>query len=297
MGYSVWRMGRKSRGGRKKKYTKSLVWLGYPRSCGKRGGEIEAAGKGALPCLLDDGDIRGDLHVHSDWTDGNASIAEMARAAREEGYDYIAICDHSRSLGVAQGLSEERLGKQIGEIRELNRKMRGFRVLAGSEVDILADGSLDFPDELLAKLDLVVGSIHSNFKQPRERMTKRIVKAMENPFMDVLGHPTGRLLGGRPAYAVNMEEVAKTAARTSTALELNAQPDRLDIKDIYCRRAKEIGVRISLGTDAHYNHQFHFLAYGVGTARRGWLERRDVLNCLSVQKLLGLRGKKKGRRH
>ena len=249
-------------------------------------GEIEAAQAGKLPHLVTEADIRGDLHVHSRWSDGAHTIAELAEAARQRGLGYIAITDHSQGLGVARGLSVDRLMEQAAEIRELNRELKGFRVLHGTEMDILGDGSLDFPDQVLKELDIVVASIHSGFGNSREVMTSRIVAAMRNPYVDIIAHPTGRIIGEREGYQVDMEEVLQVAKETGTALEINAYPLRLDLGDAQVRRAKELGVAIAINTDSHTKLQFETLHYGISVAQRGWLERGDVLNTLEPDELL-----------
>ncbi|MCD5390676.1 DNA polymerase/3'-5' exonuclease PolX [candidate division NPL-UPA2 bacterium] len=249
-------------------------------------GEIEAGQEGSLPELVELKSIKGDLHVHSKWSDGSDTIMELAEAARKLKYQYIAICDHSKSLGVAGGLSEEDLKRQIAEVRKVNEKLNGFRVLAGSEVDIRSDGRLDFEDDILKELDIVIASIHTGFKQDRKTMTNRIIRAMNNKFVHVLAHPTGRLLHEREPYQVDMEAIIEEAKRTGTFLELNAFPDRLDLNDVHCRRAKEEGVMVTLGTDAHHKTQLEAMYYGVATARRAWLEDKDVLNTLSLKDLL-----------
>ncbi|HEY8416737.1 MAG TPA: DNA polymerase/3'-5' exonuclease PolX [Limnochordales bacterium] len=244
------------------------------------GSEIAAAREGRLPELLTMADIKGDLHVHSHWSDGLHSIEEMARAAQARGYQYIAITDHSRSLGVARGLDPERLEEQLAEIERLNRRLDGFRILSGCEVDILRDGTLDLPDELLARLDVVVASVHSAMQQDEAEMTERIVAAMRNPHVDIIGHPTGRILGRREPYAVDMERIISVAAETGTCLEINASPERLDLKDVYARWARERGVMLVVNTDAHSTEGLEQMAYGITVARRAWLSARDVLNCL-----------------
>ncbi|NPV52043.1 MAG: DNA polymerase/3'-5' exonuclease PolX [Firmicutes bacterium] len=249
-------------------------------------GEVEAAREGRLPTLLEPGDIRGDLHIHSTWSDGVTSIEEMVEAARRRGYDYIAICDHSKSLGVARGLSEEALRRQIGIIRELNEASPGVRVLAGIETDIRRDGTLDYPDELLAELDVVVASVHSGFRQDEDTMTARIIAAMKNPHVDIIGHPTGRLLGRREPYAVNIDAVIDAAVETGTALEINSYPDRLDLSDIHARMAKERGVKLAINTDAHSREQLSYMGYGVSVARRAWLSKEDVINAWDAGLLL-----------
>jgi len=258
-------------------------------------GEIEAAVAGTLPRLLELSDIRGDLHVHSLWSDGAHSLGELAEGAKGRGLSYLALTDHSKGLGVARGLTVERLMAQGKEIEAFNREQRGFRVLHGTEMDILGDGSLDFPDEVLKKLDIVIASIHSGFAQSKERLTARIVAAMRNPWVSIIGHPTGRLLGEREAYQVDMEELLRAAQETGTALEINSYPLRLDLNDVYVRRAKELGVALAINTDLHTVSQFDNLPYGVSVARRGWLEKGDVLNTLELPELLKRLGAKTGR--
>lgn len=249
-------------------------------------GEIDAALSGVLPELVTTGDIKGDLHVHTRWSDGMHSLEKMATAARNRGLSYIALTDHSQGLGVARGLTIERLMEQRKEIDEFNRNHPGFTVLKGTEMEIMGDGNLDFPDEVLKELDLVIASIHSGFQQSQEQITARIVAAMRNPWVSIIAHPTGRLLGEREPYQVDMEEVLRIARETGTALEINAYPARMDLKDIFTRRAKELGVPIVINTDAHVVSNFDALPYGVAVARRGWLEKGDVLNTLEVDELL-----------
>ena len=262
-------------------------------------GEIEAALEGRLPQLVDLGDIRGDLHCHSRWSDGAHSIREVAEGARKKGYSYMALTDHSQSLGIARGLSPELVEKQLQEIAQENRELKGFTILPGTEVDILKDGSLDLPDEILSRLSVVVASVHSSFKQNREVITARIIKAMRNPYITILGHPTGRLLGEREAYDVDLEKVIKAARDTGTFLEVNAYPQRLDLDDIHCKRAKELGVTMAIGTDSHTISQLEQMPFGVAVARRGWLERKDLLNTLSPddlhERLKAQRKAKKGK--
>ncbi len=248
-------------------------------------GEVEAALEKSLPDLVETKHIKGDLHAHSNWSDGYSTIEEVARAAKAEGYKYVSINDHTRSLGIAHGLSIERIQKQVKEIDAVNRKVDGITVLSGTEVDILSDGTLDFPDDVLEKLDVVVASVHSGFTQARDKITGRIVSAMENPHVDIIGHPTGRLLGTRPAYDVDLERVMEVAAETGTALEINAYHERLDINDVNCRRAAEMGVAMSIGTDSHHIDQLWMMELGVRTARRGWLTKKNVLNCLTLAAL------------
>ena len=256
-------------------------------------GEIEAAIEGRLPDLIRAEDIRGDLHMHTTWSDGAASTAEMVVAAIARGYDYVAITDHSKSLGVAGGLSEEDLIKHVQEIEEVNARHPDFRVLAGTEVDIRNDGSLDYSDEMLSKLDFVVASIHSGLRQDRETLTNRIVRAMQNPHVRVIGHPTGRLLGDRDSYDLDFDSVMAEAARTRTCLEVNAHYYRLDLNDVLCRKAREMGVKVVISTDSHNFENLENLLYGVGTAQRGWLEKEHVLNSHGVEELLAYKGSEK----
>jgi len=249
-------------------------------------GEIEAAQEKNLPKLVEESEVKGDFHVHSNWSDGSSSIEEVARAALKRGYQYIVICDHSKSLKIAHGLDETRLMKQMEEIDRINELLKGFQILKGTEVDILSDGRLDLSEKALEKLDFVVASVHSGFKQDKERMTKRIIKALENPYVHVLGHPTGRLLGARYPYEVEMGEVMEAAKKYGKALEVNAYSERLDLDDIHCRKAKEMGVKVGIGTDTHHLDQMWMMSLGIAVARRGWLETQDVLNALSLKELL-----------
>ncbi len=257
-------------------------------------GEIEAAREGTLPDLVDLADIRGDLHVHTNWSDGSHDLDTIVAAAREKGYRYIAITDHTKGLGVAHGLDEKRLREQGALIDRANAKLRDFRILKGTEVDIRSDGSLDLPDDALEALDIVVASIHSGFRQPREQITKRLVAAIRNPLVSVIAHPTGRLLGERDAYDVDMEAVFREAARRGTALEINAYPMRLDLSDAHAKEAKRHGIPIVISTDAHVRTQLDFMAYGVSIARRGWLEKKDVLNTLPTAPLAKKLGAMRG---
>jgi DNA polymerase (family 10) len=259
-------------------------------------GEVELAVQGKLPSLIEPPDIKGDLQSHTRESDGNNTLEQMAAAARERGYEYLLITDHSRSSAYAGGLSEERLRKQMRQIKALNKKLKRFTLLAGTEVDIKSDGRLDFPDSLLSQLDIVVASIHSGFKMDSAAMTKRIIAALQNPYVDVLGHPTGRLIGERDPYDVDIEAVLTEAARLGVAVELNAQPQRLDLNDVHCRRARELGVLISIGTDAHGTDQLEFMHYGVATAGRAWLEPKHVLNTRPLKELLSWRKARIARR-
>ena len=251
-------------------------------------GEIEAAQNGKLPSLIELKHIKGDLHVHSDWTDGNNSIEEMAKAAKRRGYRYVAICDHSPAVGITNGLTEERLLTQIKEIARLNKKSKDFRILCGIEVDIRSNSKLDLKDDLLAKLDIVVAAVHTSFGQPKDKMTERIVKAIENPNVDIIAHPTGRLIGRREPYQLDMDKIMDACRANGKVLELNAYPERLDLSDINCRKAKEKGVRIAISTDAHADAHLEWMKFGMATARRGWIEPQDVINTLPVSRLLKL---------
>jgi len=248
-------------------------------------GEVEAARNHALPKLVQLADIRGDFHAHTTATDGSATIEEMARAAQERGYEFLCITDHSQSTAIANGQSPQRLANQIEQIHKIRARLKGITLLAGAEVDILADGALDFEDKLLADLDYVVASIHSALGSPRERVTLRTLKAMDNPYVTCIGHPTGRVIGHREAMDLDMPAVIAHAARTGTALEVNADPARLDLKDVHCKMAVEAGVKLTIGTDAHSPGSLAFMAFGVATAARGWAAKVDVVNTLSLAKL------------
>jgi len=252
-------------------------------------GEIEASKRGELPTLVSLEEIKGDLHVHSNWSDGVLSLEELVMAGRRRGYRYILVSDHSESLRIAGGLSGKRLRSQIDEIDRINGKTKGFRLLKGSEVDILPDGSLDMKEDLLGRLDIVVVAVHSGFKMKRDTMTERVVKAIENPHSSILAHPTGRLIGERDAYDIDMEAVIDAAARTGTAIEINAHPSRLDLDAAAARRAAARGVMIALGTDSHDpSIEFDHMRFGVGTARRAWLTPDHVLNTRNARSLISL---------
>jgi len=249
-------------------------------------GEIEAADAGKLPHLLTRDDIRGDLQMHTTASDGKNSIEEMAEAARELGYEYIALTDHSKAVTVANGLDEKRMLAQIQKIRAAEKRVGGIRLLAGAEVDILKDGSLDFDDDVLAQLDVVVCSVHSYMNLEREAMTERILAAIENPYTQIIAHPTGRLLLRRDAFDYDMEKILEAAHKQGVVMECNSYPDRLDLKDVHLRLAKQRGVKIVISTDSHSAGNLQFMKYGVKMARRGWLEKKDVINTLPVEKLL-----------
>jgi DNA polymerase (family 10) len=249
-------------------------------------GEIEAAQVGQLPHLVELKDIRGDLHVHSKYSDGTASFAEIARKAKVLGFSWVAVCDHSASLKVAGGLSVADLQKKIHEIQEFNQKEGPVKLLCGTEVDIDSHGNLDYPDEILRQLDIVVAAIHTGFKQDQKTLTHRITTVMRNPHVHIIAHPTGRLMGERDPYAVDMEEIINVAAETGAALEINAYFKRLDINDIQAKTAKEKGCKLAIGTDSHIMEQMDFMSLGVSVARRGWLTREDLLNTMTYSELM-----------
>jgi DNA polymerase (family 10) len=249
-------------------------------------GEFELALKHQLPRLVELADINGDLHLHTTASDGAMSLEQLVTQARKLNYLYLAVSDHSQSAAYAGGLEKERLLKQIEQIQKINQKLKNFYVLCGSEVDIKPDGSLDYPDEILKKLEIVNASIHSSFKMPRDQMTRRIIKALENPYVTIFSHPTGRLLGMREGYQVDIESVVEAAARTRTILEVNAHPRRLDLTDHACRQAAEKGALVAISTDSHLLEQLEYLVFGVAVARRGWLEAKNVVNTYPLEKLL-----------
>ena len=255
-------------------------------------GEIEAALENRLPHLIELKNLKGDLHVHSNWTDGNNSIEEMVKTAQKKGYQYIAICDHSPTVGITNGLTPERLSQQMDQIDKLNKRIaqkkggKNFRILKGIEVDIKSNGQLDLEDDILKELDIVVVAVHTKFGQPKEEMTRRIVKAVENPHVDIIAHPTGRLIGKREPYQVDMDKLMDACKACGKALELNAYPERLDLSDLNCRKAKEKGVKIAISTDAHRDKHLDWIGFGIATAKRGWIELEDVINTLSLSRLL-----------
>ena len=246
---------------------------------------VPAAKDNALPELVEFTDLRGDLHAHTTWSDGRQTLQEMVAAAQAEGLEYFAITDHSVSSVIANGLDQERLLEQVKQIRELNAAVDGITVLAGSEVDIRRYGELDFPDEVLAQLDVVVASVHSNFNLTEAEMTKRIIRAIENPFVNIIGHPTGRMLGHRPGYPLNLAEVIAAAAENNTVLEINGSPSRLDLKPQFVRQAKDAGVLLAVNTDAHGIPQLAHRRTGLNVARRGWLTKSEVINTYTLEEL------------
>ena len=265
-----------------------LPWI--PPELRENNGEIDAAQEHCLPTLITYDDIKGDLHSHTKATDGHYSLAEMAKAAKDSGLEYLAITDHSKRLTVVNGLNEKRLSEQIEEIDILNTRLKGFTLLKGIEVDILDNGDLDLSDNVLAKLDLVIAAVHSNFHLSRDKQTERIMRAMDGSYFTILAHPTGRLLDTREAYDVDMHRIIKHAKQRGCFMELNSQPLRLDLNALHCRMAKSEGVLVSINSDAHRTTDFNNLRYGVDQARRGWLEKDDVLNSRSLSSLLKLIG-------
>jgi DNA polymerase (family 10) len=248
-------------------------------------GEIEVAKQKRLPTLITHDDIRGDLHCHTKASDGKYTLEQMAQAAKERGYDYLAITEHSKRLTVARGLDENRLRSQIREIDKLNEKLDGIRLLKGIEVDILEDGSLDLDDEVLAELDVVVCSIHSKFGLPANKQTERVIRAMDNPHFNILAHPTGRMIGQRSPHELDVERTMEAALERGCFLELNAQPERLDLNDTHCKLAKDMGLKLAISTDSHATTSLDYIRYGVDQARRGWLEPGDVINTRSWRDL------------
>ena len=267
-----------------------MAWM--PPELRENHGEIAAARARKLPKLIEIGDIRGELHGHSTWSDGTAPIAEMAAAAQALGYSYWGVCDHSVGLGMVGGLDGARLEAQAAEIAQLNAEYErsgiDFRLLRGTEVEILADGSLGLPDEVLAKLDVVVASIHSGLRQDRDTITARCLKAIRNPHVDILGHATGRMIESRPPSDLDMEQVLLACAETGTVVEINAHPSRLDISDVYAHRALELGCKLAINCDAHVRSGMEMMEYGIHTARRGWVEAKDVVNTYPLAEMLAM---------
>jgi DNA polymerase (family 10) len=264
--------------------TLGLPWI--PPELREDRGEVQAAISGKLPNLIEDKDIIAELHTHSTWSDGKLSIREMAKAAEQRGYKVFAVTDHTYSLGITQGMRPEDVRKQRKEIDALLRDMGDIlHILQGAEVEIKSDGSLDFPDDVLAELDIVIASLHSGLRQPREKITGRLIKAMQNPHVDIIGHPTGRLYPDREPSDLDMDAVLSTAANTGVAMEINAHPARLDLDDVHARRAIELGIKLSINTDAHSEVDLDLMHFGVSSARRAWVEAENVINTWSVAKL------------
>jgi DNA polymerase (family 10) len=280
--YGVFKGKKKIAGRTEEEVYKALGLPLIPPELREDRGEIELALEGNLPRVVEMSDIKGDLHVHSKYSDGNLTLKELAELARGMGYKYIAVCDHSQSARYAGGLSASRLQEQAKEIERLNQGLKDLRILKGIEVDILFDGKLDFPDEVLEKLDFVIAAIHSGFKR---NVTERMIKAMDNPWVSIIAHPSGRLISRREGYEVDLEKVLLAAKEKGKALELNAYYDRLDLNEFYLKKAKESKVKIGIGTDTHSAKGLQMMRFGMGIARRAWLEKKDILNCLSYEKL------------
>lgn len=287
--YGIFRKNKRLAGKTEEEMYKTLKMQLPPAEIREDIGEIEAAINQKIPKLIELEDIKGDFHVHTKWSDGQATIEEMAKEAEKHGYKYIGIADHSSELKIAHGLTVDRLMEQKQEIEKLNKKMR-IKILHGAEINILPDGTLDYPDEILKKLDFVIVSIHSRFNQDN---TERILKAMENPYVDILGHPTGRLMPIRDAYSLDLKKIFKKAEETGTILEINCQYQRLDLKDTYIREAKKYKVKFAISTDSHTDRAFWLISLGIGIARRGWLEAKDVINTYTLPKLKKVFGKKR----
>ena len=283
--YGLFSGKRRIAGATEEEVYKKLGLTYIPPELREDSGEIALAKANKLPHLVTVADMRGDLHVHSDWTDGTASIEAMAAAAQACGYEYMALTDHSRRVAMAHGLDPARVSRQIREVDKLNAKLKGFTILKGIEVDILKDGRLDLPDSILSRLDVVVASVHSFFDLAREAQTDRVVRAMENRHVSILGHPTGRLIGAREPYDIDMDRVISAAHDLGCYLEINAEPDRLDLNDIHAHAAKSKGVKVAVSTDAHSVNGFQYMRFGIDQARRGWLTADDVINTRSLAEL------------
>ena len=290
--YGLWRGKKLMAGKTEEEIYKTLGMQTPPPEIRNDSGEIRAALQKKIPKLVNYGDVKGDLQIQTNWTDGENSIEEMAQAASDAGLEYIVITDHTKSLAMTGGADEKKLLKQIAEIDKLNTKYKilntEFKILKGAEVNIMKDGSLDIKDEVLAKLDVVGIAVHSHFNLSREEQTKRIIKAMKNKNADILFHPTGRLIQKRESYDVDMDEIIKTAKETGTVLEIDADPHRLDLKDEYIKKAVAAGVKLSIDTDAHSKDCFHYLEYGIAQARRGWAKKSDIINTKPWQEMLKL---------
>ncbi len=283
--YGVFRSEEKLAGKREEEIYKLLDLPYIPPEIREARGEIDAAQKGELPKLIEQNDLKGDLQMHTTDSDGENSLKEMAQAAAELGYEYIAITDHSAYMGITQGLDEKGLVKQIKELEKINAELKEIEILKGMEVDIMENGSLDLPESSLKKLDLVTCSIHSKFNLSLEKQTERILTAMDNPYFHIFAHPTGRIINAREPYKYDVEKVLRKAKDKGIAMEINAHPARLDLNDIYAKMAKDLGVKITISTDAHSTEELKFMKYGINQARRGWLESTNVLNTLPLEKL------------
>ncbi|TSC75850.1 MAG: DNA polymerase (family X) [Parcubacteria group bacterium Gr01-1014_30] len=294
--YGLFRGSRTVVGKTEEEIYKALGMVCPPPEIRENQGEIEAALRQAqgkpngLPKLVELDDVKGDLHTHSDWNGGKNSIEEMAKAAQNMGYEYIGIADHTKFLRIEKGLNEKQLEQRNKEIEKLNSRFQiqnsRFRILKGCEANIMNDGSIDIKDEALAKLDYVIAGVHSNFKMEKDKMTERMMRAMKSPHVDVISHPTGRLIKKRDEYQIDMEKIFRVAKETGTILEINAHPERLDLNDQNVRRAKDLGVKMIINTDSHHKDQLRFMKFGVAQARRGWAEKEDIINTQPLEKLL-----------
>jgi DNA polymerase (family 10) len=291
-----------SRGGKvqsfatEKDFFKAMGLQEIPPEIREGHGEIEDAAAGLLPDLLTYEDLKGVLHCHTEYSDGGATIEEMAEAARERGWKYIGISDHSEAAFYAGGMKRDKLARQHDEIDEINSRTKGFRILKGIEADILADGRVDYSDETLDTFDYVIGSVHSRFSMNGAAMTERVLNALDDPRLTILGHPTGRLLLSREPYAIDLDAVIEKAAETGASIELNADPHRLDMDWRHLKRAKDLGVTIEIGPDAHSESNLDFMDHGIGIARKGWLTKADVLNCRSAKDVLAFAAKRRSKR-
>ena len=263
-----------------------MDWI--PAEMRENQGEVEAALKFKLPKIINYNDIKGDLHCHSDWDGGANSIEEIALAVQEMGYQYIGIADHTKFLRIEHGLDEKEIIQRNKEIDKFNEKFKNFKILKGCEANILNDGYIDIRDDVLAKLDFVIAGVHSSFKMEKNKMTERIIKAIKNPNVDILSHPTGRLIQRRDEYQIDFDKILRVARETKAILEINAFPERLDLNDQNIRRAKETGVKMVINTDSHHIDQLGFIEFGIAQARRGWAEKKDIINAWSVEKMLGM---------
>lgn len=288
--YGVFRGSKMIAGKTEKEVYKAIGLPWIPPEMRENEGEIEAALEGELPKIIDYQDIRGDLHCHSNWDGGANPIEEMAKAAQKRGYEYLGISDHTKFLRIEHGLNEKQLAQQREEIDKLNKKFQvsgfKFQVLQGAETNILNDGSIDIKDEALKKLDYVIAGIHSSMKMEKEKMTERIIRAMRNPHVDIISHPTGRIIQRRDEYQIDFEKILRAAKEFGVILEINSYPERLDLKDAYIRRAKEAGVKMAINTDSHHKDQLRFIEFGISQARRGWAEKKDIINTQPLNKLL-----------
>ncbi len=284
--YGVWRGKKRVTGQTEKKVYQSIGLPYVEPELRNNTGEIEAALAGQLPKIIGYDEIKGDCHCHTDWSDGMQSIEEMAKAAKKIGYQYLVITDHTKDLKVANGLDEKKLLRQMEEIDKINSRLRGIKILKGCEANIRTNGAIDIRDEVLSKLDIVVAAIHSKYKMPKKEMTQRIIRAMENPNVDIIGHPTGRRIFQREAYQLDFEQIFKAAKRTKTALEINAQPERLDLRDVDIRKAIKAEVELVISSDAHSQVGLSLIELGIAQARRGWAAKKNILNSQSLKDFL-----------